>query len=92
MLIFDTSAAIEWLKGNEKLKNKIENIDIPAFKWHISVITVYELLWAAEKKGKTHVDAVERFIEKPSKSLKKFFDKILYYTLEEKRETHHLKL
>ncbi|MCD6227649.1 type II toxin-antitoxin system VapC family toxin [Candidatus Micrarchaeota archaeon] len=63
MLIFDTSAAIEWLKGNEKLKNKIENIDIPAFRWYISVITVYELLWAAEKKSRMHVNAVERFIE-----------------------------
>lgn len=44
MLLFDTSAAIEWLKGNEKLLDIEDSISV-------SAVTVFELMWAAEGKG-----------------------------------------
>lgn len=58
MLFFDTSAAIEWLHGEEKLKSEAEDDGVS-----ISVITVFELLWAAKRKGRKSVEAVELFMD-----------------------------
>ncbi len=56
MLLFDTSASIEWLKGNKKMSN-IEDII------SLSTITVYELLWSAQKRGKRTLNAVNLLLD-----------------------------
>jgi len=64
--------------------NKIVNLnsnDVNIFPFMVQYRLLYRSLNIARK-----------IIEKPSKGLSKFFDKILYYTLEEERETHNLKL
>lgn len=58
MLFFDTSAAVDWLRGKEELKNKTDNESVA-----ISVITVYELLWATKRKRRSAVEAAELFID-----------------------------
>ena len=58
MLFFDTSAAIDWLRGEEKLKSEAAGGSVA-----ISVITVYELLWAAKRKSRHAQDAVDAFID-----------------------------
>ncbi len=58
MLFFDTSAAIEWLRGNKELKRIVGNNQIES-----SSITIYELLWAAKRKNKHTFDAVELFLD-----------------------------
>lgn len=57
MLIFDTSAVIEWLKGNDKL-SKVED------QIAISTITAYEMLWNSQKRNRKVISAVDFFIEK----------------------------
>ncbi len=59
MQLFDTSAAIEWLNGNEDVKRHVPDLRIG-----ISAITVYELLAVALKKGKRSNDAAELFIDR----------------------------
>ncbi len=56
MLLFDTSAAIEWLRGNEKLKDKESSIAV-------SVVTVYELMWAAERKSQSTFKKTKEFLD-----------------------------
>ncbi|MFH0884153.1 MAG: type II toxin-antitoxin system VapC family toxin [Candidatus Micrarchaeota archaeon] len=58
MLFFDTSAAIAWLRGDEKLKSEADGEGVA-----ISAITVYELLWAAKRKGRKSQEAVELFLD-----------------------------
>ena len=56
MLLFDTSAAIEWLRGNEKLKDRKSSIAV-------SVVTVYELMWAAERKSPVTLKKTKEFLD-----------------------------
>ena len=56
MLLFDTSAAIEWLKGNEKLKD-IET------SFAVSVVTVYEMMWAAERRSQATANKTRKFLD-----------------------------
>jgi predicted nucleic acid-binding protein len=58
MLFFDTSAAIAWLRGDELLKAEADGEGVA-----VSAITVYELLWAAKRKGRKSQDAVELFLD-----------------------------
>ncbi len=58
MLFFDTSAAIDWLHGEEKLKHEAADEGIA-----ISVITVFELSWTAKRKSHQSVEAVELFMD-----------------------------
>lgn len=58
MLFFDTSAAIEWLRGNTRINDVYDGDKIA-----MSVLSVYELMWAAERKNQNTVHNVERFIE-----------------------------
>ena|SRR5271157_522379 len=58
MLFFDTSAAVDWLRGKEELKNQTDNDSVA-----ISVITVYELLRATKRKRRSAVEAAELFID-----------------------------
>ena len=58
MLFFDSSAAIELLRGNTKLDEILDDDQIV-----LSVLSVYELLWAAERKGDNVNQKVQRFIE-----------------------------
>ena len=58
MLFFDTSAAIEWLRGNKQINDVYDGDQIA-----VSVLSVYELLWAAERKNKNTMRAAEIFIE-----------------------------
>jgi predicted nucleic acid-binding protein len=55
MLLFDTSAAIAWLRGDEGLRAESGVA--------VSVITVYELLWAARRKSSKAQKAVELFLD-----------------------------
>ena len=57
MLIFDTSAVIEWLKGNQALLEVSEEIGI-------SNITIYELLWTSSKRKESVKKAVEQFVNR----------------------------
>lgn len=57
MLIFDTSAVIEWLKGNKALQEVSEEIAI-------SSITIYEMLWTSSKRRESVKKAVDRFINR----------------------------
>ncbi|NYZ73887.1 type II toxin-antitoxin system VapC family toxin [Candidatus Micrarchaeota archaeon] len=58
MLFFDTSAAVAWLRGDESLKKEADDEGVA-----ISVITVYELLWAARRKSRRAVEGVELFLD-----------------------------
>ncbi|MEW6036328.1 MAG: type II toxin-antitoxin system VapC family toxin [Candidatus Micrarchaeota archaeon] len=58
MLFFDTSAAVAWLRGDEALKRRAGEEGVA-----ISIITVYELVWAAKRQGHRAIDAVEMFLD-----------------------------
>ena len=58
MLLFDTSAAIEWLRGDKKLQAETGGEGVA-----VSAITVYELLWAAKRKSRTAQKGVETFLD-----------------------------
>ncbi len=58
MLFFDTSTAIEWLRGNPTLENTVLDQSI-----EISTITIYELLCAAKRRGEKEITTVEGFIQ-----------------------------
>jgi predicted nucleic acid-binding protein len=55
-LFFDTSAAIAYLHGDQKLKDAGNEGIV------ISTVTVYELLWAAKRKSHRALEAVEVFL------------------------------
>lgn len=57
MFLFDTSAAIAWLRGDGRLKKHVEGGSAA-----VSVITVYELLWAAKRKSRRATEGVEAFL------------------------------
>ena len=57
MLFFDTSAAIGWLRGDPNLAKVAEDEQVM-----LSVVSVYELLWASRRKSEKAVDAANRFI------------------------------
>ena len=57
MLFFDTSAAIEWTRGGQKLKDKAEDESVA-----ISAISVYELLWAAKRRSRKQTEGIDLFL------------------------------
>lgn len=57
-MFFDTSAAVDWLKGESKLKDMVDGESVT-----VSVVTVYELLWAARRKDKRASESVHVFLE-----------------------------
>jgi predicted nucleic acid-binding protein len=57
MLFFDTSAAIEWLRGNEALRKEADGEGVA-----LSAVSVFELLWAAKRKGRKAAESVDLFM------------------------------
>lgn len=57
MLLFDTSALIELLKGNSVLKQYLSKI-------YCSSISVFELFWAAKRKGGRQFKFVKALIDR----------------------------